>query len=209
MSTAIAIRQEETLWHIEEELDSLLNSVDLCETPEQEQECRALIADTVQKAVAKRDSVAAWLAREESTIAAIEAEIVRLRALKDRRERNISRVEEYVISVMLALGPDSKGRLPKLQGVTSCLGTRKNPPSVEIVDPEMLPEDYLSFDLSFDPQAWREFTDSLPSELLDKLMSTARVKTSPCKSAIKKALEHGEEVSGAQIAPVKYRLVRE
>lgn len=78
MSAAVT-RVNQSLWQIEDDLDALLNSVDLVEDEAELEQLRFEIISTLERAVAKRDQVAAWLAREESTVAAIDAELARLR----------------------------------------------------------------------------------------------------------------------------------
>lgn len=207
MSTAVT-RVNESLWQIEDDLDALLNSVDLVEDEAELEQLKFEIVSTLERAVAKRDQVAAWLAREEANVAAIDAEIARLRQLKEKRCRAIGKVEEYVIGLILSKGPAAKGRFPALEGVTSRFSVRKNPPAIEILDEALIPERFERIALEFSPEDWQSFTGDLEIEIYSRLADHITTRM-PSKMAIKRVLDAGEMVAGASCAPAKYRLERQ
>ena len=208
MSTSLAVRPKESLWSLEDDLEALLNSVDLVETDEERAWIKTEIAATLERTVAKRDQVSAWLGREEQHELAILAEIVRLEKLKTSVRARRQNIENYVLDCILAKGPDAKGKLPALEGVTSRFSAKKNPPSVEITAAEDVPEEYCSITLKFDPSEWRELADSLDMPQYTKLAAHIKDRT-PSKTLLKPKLTTGEAISGARLAPVRYRLERE
>lgn len=85
------------------------------------------------------------------------------------------------------------------------INVAKNPPSVEITNPEALPDSLVrtSISISFDGrhQVW---TDSVIGTLPAGADFSVEVK--PAKKAIGDALKADVAVEGAQLAPVTYRL---
>jgi Siphovirus Gp157 len=207
MSTALA-PVKESLWKLEEDVDALLNSADLVDSDEDKAALQADLTIALERAVTKRDQVAAWIGREESSIAAINGEITRLEALRKARQRSIYKVEEYVLNVILSKGPDAKGKFSRLEGETSRFSACKNPASVEITDAVKVPEEYCAVTLSFAGWEWIDLADSLDMEVYSKLVAHIKDR-SPNKTLLKAKLQAGEVISGAELAPTKYRLVRE
>lgn len=210
MSTQLAIPPTQTLWKIEEDLQALLDTVDLVPDEDQEglEQIKNELTSTLERAVAKRDQVGAWMAQQESTVDLIEAEIARLRSLKDKRTRAIGKVEEYVASIILAKGPDQKGRFSKLDGAVCSFSVKRNPAAIEIIEDAAIPEQYQAVTLAFSPGEWQAFADELDMDTYAALSRFVKAKT-PNKTEIKRAIEAGEQVPGAQLAPTRYRLVRE
>lgn len=202
------MRVEESLWAIEDELAALLDSVALVEDDTGREQIYAEISMTLGKCVQKRDQVAAWLAREQAGIAAIDSEIARLQGLRESRCHRIEKVENYVMDCILARGTDSKGRFQKLEGATSRFSVKKNPPAAEITDAAAIPERFESVTLQFSADDWKRFADQLPVEVYAELAEHIKAR-SASKPDLRRALEAGEEVPGARMAPAKYRLVRE
>ena len=207
MSTNL-VPVRDSLWKLEDDLEALLNSVDLVETDEERAWIKTEIAGTLERTVAKRDQVSAWLGREEQHELAVMAEIVRLEKLKTSVRTRRQNIENYVLDCILAKGPDAKGKLPVLEGVTSRFSAKKNPPSVDITDAAEVPEEYCSVTLKIDPAEWRELADSLDMEQYAKLTAHIKDRT-PSKTLLKPKLTIGEAIRGARLAPTKYRLERE
>jgi hypothetical protein len=207
MSTAL-VPARDSLWRLEDDLEALLNSVDLVETDEDKASLQVQITATLEKTIGKRDQVSAWLGREEQHELAIMAEIVRLEKLKTGVRVRRQNIENYVLDCILAKGPDAKGKLPALEGVTSRFSAKKNPASVDITATEDVPDEYCSVTLKFDPSEWRELADSLDMEQYTKLTVHIKDRT-PSKTPLKLKLTSGEAIPGARMAPVKYRLERE
>jgi hypothetical protein len=216
-TTELAIHSE-SLWQIDDTLNALLNSVDLCETDEQRAELGELIKEQTAKSAAKVDSTNAWLAKQDATLAAIGAEHERLAALAKRVQAAKILVEGYVASIILNKGKNERGE--GLNGNTSRFSVKANPPSVDPdIDMDLLPEYYQAVEIRFRGNEWTAFLDALPNQFYDKIITHVHDK-SPMKDAIKRDLvayrsiaeksgEPAQTIPGAHLAPTKFRLVRE
>lgn len=193
----------EPLWQIEEHLDALLNSVDLCETEEQRLEIMNEIASQYMKRGAKADQMDGWLNRETAYVMSIDQQMDRLKKLREKRLRAVSKVEDYIASVMLANG------MKRLDGNKCRFTLKKNPPSVEITNDFSIPTEYESVTLQYDPEQWAQFINNVPVAVYDDYVRHYIKERKPSKSRIKKALDSGRTIPGAQYAPPKYRLERE
>lgn len=161
-------------------LASLVESLDEGEDIEDEQrdQLHALMIDAISGTKEKVDRVCAVLAQYEAAAAAAAKEAERLVARKKHFERQRMRLEGYVLNTLEA------SQLPKIDGHTSTLAIRKNPPSVEIHDATKIPEIYMRTPEPPPPPA-----------------------PVPDKAAIKKAIGAGFTVEGAYLSN-SYRLVR-
>lgn len=197
------------LYAIEETFATYLETAEMV-PPEQEAEFLAEFAAVLTAAVEKRDRTGQFLAHLEAQIGLAAAEIKRLQERKAAFERALQKCEEYVIRVIQSLGTDAKGKPKKLEGHTVTFALRKNPPCIEIRDEPAIPEAYKVANACVKMPAalWGAFLDSLDLEMRALLLDGARVEFVPSKTAIKAALENGEEVPGAEIAPTAYRLER-
>lgn len=154
-----------TLYSLSETLSALLDSLDLCETSEQIAECEADIERTALALVHKVDDFSQFLAHLQSQQVLATQEIERLKSRRQYLLRTQDRLEQYAIRVMQQQG------IRKLDGDTSRLSIRNNPPAVEITDEAQVPVAY-------------------------KIVHT----TVTCdKRAIKGAIDHGIEVPGATL----------
>ena len=169
-----------SLWKVEEDLAALIDTADMVPDEHRDAYEHDLIAAHMA-AVDKRDRVGAFLSHCEQQIAGVNAEIERLNALKERYSAAINRVESMVLHVLMEKGVDARGKLPAIEGHLTRFSARLCPPSVQIVEAADIPIGYC-----------RE----VPA------------RTEPDKMAIRRALEAGEDVPGAVLAPKKYRLER-
>lgn len=99
----------------------------------------------------------------------IDAEIARLQALKAQRDRVAQGLRDYLKDNMERAG------IEKIECPLFKISIRKNPPSVEVIDPLSLPLEY-----------WRTPEPKPPV-------------AAPDKAAIKAALQAGKEVMGAKL----------
>lgn len=167
MSTAL------TLYTIEENLLSLLDTAEMVEDEQQQLAILDEIARADAQAIEKRDGVIRFLRHLDLQQAAITTEIARLRALMDSYARGQERVEKYVVGVIERFAPEPKRGPKKLEGTIGVLSLRKNPDSVAITDEALIPERFM---VTPEPPPPR-----------------------PDKAAIKGAIKAGEEVPGADI----------
>jgi hypothetical protein len=163
-----------SLYEISDTVLALENSLDACETPEQRVQCEAEIVAQVQILLRKVDSYTQYLGHLNIQAEFAAREIERLRIRRIRFLRTIERLEQYAIYVM-----ESTGKR-KLEGKTSQMSLRNNPPAVEIDNLELLPGPF----------------------------KIVKQEVIPDKRAIKRAIDSGEEVPGAHLAQPKISLVR-
>jgi hypothetical protein len=122
----------------------------------------------------KVDNVNSVIGMYEGLEASAAAEIERLKKRTATFARQRTRLQDYVIATMEA------SKLPKLEGNTSTLALRKNPPSVRIEDETAVPRAYFRF--------------PLPPPVVDK-------------ASIASDLKRGVEIAGVRLVQTQ-RLVR-
>ena len=122
-----------TLYEISETLQALVDSLDMCETDEQRAQCEAEIQQTVRVQMGKTDDFCRFLAHLESQEGLASAEIDRLWARRHALTRTRERLEQYAIHVLQSMN------LQRIDGATSRLSLRRNPPAVEIFNEAALP----------------------------------------------------------------------
>jgi hypothetical protein len=198
-----------TIYNIEEHLVALLDTAEMVETPEQQEQIFAEIQQALTNAVEKRDRVNQFLVHCESQQAAIDAEIKRLQTLKKSFTKAQERMEDYVLRTIQALGADEKGRYRKLEGRTVVFSARPCPASVEVRDEAAIPAEYKTLTITVPATAWEELIDGVDIDERSKFL--AAVKKTECsmdKRGIKTAIDSGAEVPGADLAIGRYALVR-
>ena len=197
-----------TLYAIEEQLAILADTAELA-PPEQEQEFIEEFRAALTAAVDKRDRVGQFLSHLEHQAAFAKAEIVRLQERKVWFERASERMEGYVIKVIESLGRDAKGKYQKLEGRTVTFGIKDCPPSVEIKDEAAIPSDYKAITITMPALRWDALLDSLDLEHRASVLDTVeKPKVAVSKTAIKKAIDGGIQVSGADLIVGKKTLIR-
>ena len=203
MSTSLS------LYAIEDDLVAMLNSVDMVDDPAQ----RALVEQEIiskhMQAVEKRDKVSQFIAHCDNQEEFITAEINRLSELRKHYSTARDRVEGYVVSTILSIGKDDKGKWRKLEGKTCSFGVAKKPIATEITSLDLLPDNYKDLTVKLAADDWANFVGELDieqrAEFLAKLKS---IEASARKSEVKKALDAGVDVTGARLGEEGYRLNR-
>ena len=177
--------------------------------PDQEAEFLADLGAAMAQAVSKRDAVGGFMAHLDAQIAAAEAEIERLASRKERYEAALDRMTEYVIHVIEALGPDSKGKPRKLEGNTVTFSLKKCPPSVIVADDARIPEAYKQAAVRMPAEVWAELLDALDLDMRARIEAEAAAPNYTVnKMAVKKAIAAGMDVPGADVAIGKHTLIR-
>lgn len=208
-----------TLFGVEESLEALLNSQDLV-PEEQEAEYQKAVAESLDKAVDKREHVGQMILYCQDKQAVCEREIKRLEGHKKTFALVEQRVSNMALGVILTLGKDEKDKFRRLQGHTLTLSAAKNPDAVEVTDEDAVPDDYKIIAPKLPMSAWRKLLELIYGEDLriisdDQTVNELRAavdcakenaSVSISKSAIKEALEAGKEVNGAQMRLNVYRL---
>jgi hypothetical protein len=197
-----------TLYAVEMELAAYLDTEAMV-PPEQEDQFVAELATAMINAKEKRDRVGQFLAHLDAQVEFADKEIERLRERKEAYARALERMEGYVACIIESLGQDERGKWRKLEGNTVTFSLRACPASVEIKDDAAVPVQYKTAAVRMPAKLWEEMLDALDLELrsqVEDLASTPNYSVS--KTAIKKGIDAGEEVPGADLTVGKYSLVR-
>ena len=141
------------------------------------------IREYISKEIRKVDGVAYYLKEFEARAAAAKEEAKRLKARADAWEARHERLETLVKSVMLMSGK------ARLDGDSNTLRLVKCPASVEIAQPDHLPDEYVKMSVTLDCNTWADISDAIPVELRIKLNDATKSKPEPMKSKIAEALK--------------------
>jgi len=198
-----------TLHDLEDRLDALANSAALV-TPEQEQAFLVDFRIAMTTAIAKRDRVAARLAKLENQQEFAALEISRLQAFKAAKAADQARLEGYITHVIESLGKDDKGKYRRLEGNSSVLFLRTCPASVEVTDESAVPLDYKTATVRLPAALWNDVLNALDDGLRDTVLAaTSRdLALTADKRAIKAAIEAKSEVPGARLITDKTNVGR-
>jgi hypothetical protein len=136
-----------TLYKIETELESLLDTLDVC-PEEQRQELEEQIARYIGAEVDKVDRIGAVLSSLDSVQAHAKVEIERLRSRQQSAERNARQLEQYVLRVIR----QRDGRPLKGKNVTFSV---RHSEALIIDDPGAVPDEWkrttVTVDIPRDP----------------------------------------------------------
>ena len=116
------------------ELSADLMSLNDIEDVEDVEIIREIIEQQIQ---AKSTGIVAVIRNLESNIAAIDTEIKRLQELKKKKQNNITRLKEYTKECMELRG------VKKLETDLGNISIRKSPPSVNVIDENLIPLEYI------------------------------------------------------------------
>lgn len=181
MSTALA-----PLWHIEDELLALLDSVATCDA-ELLPELQAQIDAYMGQEVAKVDQIAHVLSALEYEQKAASDEIARLQERKRAAKAAQDRLEQYVCRCITARG------VKALKGATNTLAVRA---SDAVVISGAVPIQFCRAVVTMRGESWINVPCGIRQAIEDE---GGAVDLAPDKAAIKKALKAGEDVSGADL----------
>jgi hypothetical protein len=197
-----------TLYALEEQLTILAETAEVV-SEEQEQAFLADFKQAVTATVEKRDRVGQFMAHLEHQAAFAAAEMHRLQERKAFFERALDKIKQYVIFIIESMGPDGKGKFPKLEGKTVTFSIRDCPPSVEIRDEAAIPADYRLLTVTIPAPKWEALLDSLDLDQRAAVLdSVDKSKVSVSKTAVKKAIDGGRLVPGADLVVGKKTLIR-
>ena len=157
-----------TLYSIEDDLIASLDTLELLD-PETDAELRAELEEEIARLVAaeitKVDGVVRMLAHFESQAELAGEEIARLSARKKGFESSYERLESCARLAMSCAGKT------RLDGKTSALVLRKNPPKVFVSNFDLVPAEYL----------------------------IVKQEITVDKDAVKRAIKGGAEIPGAEL----------
>ena len=195
-----------TLYGIETQLLELLNFRESIEsdpdmTPQEQQEslkaCDESIQLYVTAEVKKCDGIANYLREFEARAAAEAEEIERLKLRKQMWERRRQSLSDMVIAIMQQTGAT------RLDGRHNVLNLRKNPPSADVAQPDMVPLNMQRRTVTMTEQIYQ----TLLNGPMGTLLLTAHAKDAePMKLEILKRLKEGDGVPGCRLRTDGVRL---
>lgn len=124
-----------TLWEIEDQLATLLDSLDACPDEELKPEIEAQIAEYLSREARKVDNVAAALSALETVQSSAKYEIERLRTRSQSAEKAADRLSRYVLRILHERG----GKPLRGQNVTL---TARRSESLVVTDPDLVPAEW-------------------------------------------------------------------
>lgn len=154
--TELQTVRQPSLYEHEESLIALLDTEAMV-SPEQAAEFERDLAEQLQKTVAKRDKVGAFMKHLDSQIAFGAEEIKRIQDRKRLFENVRERLKGYVLNLIESLGPDAKGKMRKLEGEKFTLSLRACPVSLDITDAEAIPLEYKNVTITLPAEVFKKW----------------------------------------------------
>lgn len=208
-----------TLYAIEENLLALIDTAEMVEDDEQRLAILNEIAEANETALVKRDNVIRFLRRlsimldtdrAKGKVGAIDAEIDRLKAFKEQLENRRDRIEQYLVGVVEQFAPKPKKGNPRLEGSIGYLSIAKNPDRPEISEEGLVPRRFKKVTITLPAESWDVVLDAAMQQvpgMCDVVAAVERMEEKIVSSAVKKALDEGEDVPGADLKFGVNRLV--
>jgi hypothetical protein len=179
-----------TLYHIEEELQIMLDTEALV-PQDQLQEFQELFIAKTEQARIKRTQCVKAIQHIEAQIAGARSEENRIAAWRGSLESGLARFKDYLVRCIELSGQK------KVEADNGSLAIQANPESVEITDATLIPDEFVTVTVKMPAKVYRELGIEL-----DGLDATFN----PSKSAIKEAIKAGREIPGADLRWGKNRL---
>ncbi len=197
-----------TVYEIEDDLLALANTVDLVAEPDARSAILAEIGQQVRVARDKRDRAVAFLRHCVEQQRFADDEIGRIEARKRQIARVQGELEAYLVRVVDEFAvPDRKG-VKRLDGNVSSLRIQKNPDSVVVIDPELVPLSYKDVAVTMPAYVWKAMLQCLSKEERAEFERwVKRTEFRPDKKALAAELKAGQEIPGADLHAGEYRLV--
>lgn len=194
-NAALAEMPSKTLYDVEDDLLALLDSEDGV-TAEMEAQFKADLAQVLTGAKEKRERVARKILQLEAAAAYAHSEAKRCAVWARVRENKAERLRAYVLGVIEGLDRDKKGKLQKLEGLTTTMSARACPASLEITDAGIIPEEYKTVTVIMPARDWSKLREAAGAYCPTIPAITYGVISAKLKAAI----EGGAEVPGADLA---------
>jgi hypothetical protein len=203
--TAIAERPA-SLFEIEEDYAALVNTEDLV-SPEDQESFKQELAVALKTAVDKRERFGQFILACERRSIALKAEAKRMLDQAATCDRAAERAREYGAGVIESLGTDAKGKYRKLEGNTVVLSLRAPSSRVDFPDEAKVPSEFKTLTITLPATAWERhiewcrviFDDYGIGEHSPILNAVTNVAVHTSKTAVKKAIENGRQVEGADL----------
>lgn len=169
---ALALEGRQSLWQLDQHLGVLLDAAEIVEDGRAREVIESLIAEYLDAHADKVDGWAEYIAHCEERAEGAKREKARLAARQAQYERRTENLKARLNTYMGGHG------LAKLEGEHVTFSRRRCAASVEIVDPEAVPDGYC------------------------------KITVEPSKTLLKPALKAGESIPGAVLVTDKYTVVR-
>lgn len=205
-----------TLYGIETQLLELLNFREAIEsdpdmTPQEQAEslkaCDESIAEYIRAEVRKADGIARYLREFETRAATLKEEAARCTAMAKNWQKRYDSLEGMVIDIMQAT------KQTRIDGRHSVLQLKKNPPSVEVAQPELVPNELKRIAVKMTLAQWQEVIHLLDQSdvqatrmLSSQLVLANNYTPEPMKTEIAKRLKEGDGVPGCRLKTDGVRL---
>ncbi len=191
----ITVSRDVSLFKLEQALLDLVELREIAETDEEKAIADEALKAYTQAAVKKVDGILGYMRHCSGHADTANAEALRMGAISKLWLRRRERLEGIVLAVMI----DSKKE--KLEGNLGEFAVRGNPPSVEITDPSLLPEEMVQYSGTISGQAWGDLLSTLArfSDFsIDRWVQRQDVQMErvPMKAKIAAALKQPCEVCG-------------
>jgi hypothetical protein len=197
-----------TLYELEDNLQALVNSIDLAEEPSSRAAILEEIAQALRKTREKRDAVVAFLRHCELQQEFADAEISRIQKRKAFIARVQQEMELRVIQVVEEFAVADRKGIQRLEGNCSSMRIQKNPDSVVVVDPNLVPLAFKAAVVTLPAYVWEALLECLdPEERKEFEPLIAKLEFKPDKKAIGAELKNGTEILGADLHFGDWRLV--
>jgi len=162
----------------------------------------------VTREVAKVDGIAAYLRECKTRAAVLNAEAMRILDQATAWAARGDRLQAVTLRVMQQTGAT------QLDGANSTFKVKKNPPSVDVAQPELVPPEYVKFSITMTLALSKRLVEHLRKSeeggrILGEFELTKRTATEPIKSQIASELKAGVGVPGCRLVDDKVRLVGE
>ncbi len=194
---------ETTLFDLLAEREEAINMNRVTPTDEWVTDVDARIETYIKAELRKVDGIAKMLKEFEARALAAKEEAQRISRIADLWEARRERLKAITTETMIAAGKT------ELHGAVETLSLRKCPPSVEIAQPELLPEEFEKVEITMSGASFAAFNAELhrSSKYLGDYLDAHRTKRSPMKREIMEVFKAGGGVPGCRLVEDKLTLV--
>lgn len=193
---------ELTLYQVEDDLAAMLNTEEVVSPDRLEEFGRELAAHT-EAALTKRDNCIRFMVHVEDQIQFTRDEEKRLAERRRRLEGGLERFKAYVTNVIQQFAPDMRKGPRRLEGRVGELAAVRNPDSVNVIDAQQLPPEFIQIQLRLPGLALEGLPEGVAEALKRQAVEYAVV---PVKASIAAALKAGRHVPGARMQDGDMRL---
>jgi hypothetical protein len=169
--------------------------------PEQMEAFQAELARAVSASPAERESVVQAILHCEDQAEFANREAARIKLRGDMFTNAANYLRNWVLNFILGQKRDAQGKLPVLAARTVVMSAISNPAATEITAMDEIPDEYLVAYIKLPLPVWQQIVEQCP-----QLTGGVCKKVDPDLTAIKRAIENGEDVPGADVILNRYHL---